>query len=69
MDMSQRPAGFAGRVEAAAPTEEPVAEAQTEEPTAEASAPETPAAEGTPAPRTRRRRAASTEPTEETTEE
>jgi large subunit ribosomal protein L21 len=59
MDMSARPAGFAGRVEAEAPAEEPVAEA----PEAEAPAPEE-----TPAPRTRRRRASTTESTEESTE-
>jgi len=64
MDMSARPAGFAGRVEAAAP----VAEAPAEEPVAEAPEAEAPAPEETPAPRTRRRRASTTESTEESTE-
>ena len=78
MDMSQRPAGFSGRVDAEAPTAEaPTAEAPTAEavaespaeaPTAEAPAPEAPAAEEAPAPRTRRRRAPSSESTEEPTE-
>jgi large subunit ribosomal protein L21 len=65
MDMSARPAGFAGRVEA----EEPVAAAPAQEPVAEAS--ETPATEETPAPRTRRRArsAESTESTEENKDE
>jgi large subunit ribosomal protein L21 len=64
MDMSQRPAGFAGRVEAEAAPETPVAEAPpAEEPAAE-SAP----AEETPASRPRRRRrAAGTESNEEDT--
>ena len=68
MDMSQRPAGFAGRVEAEAAAA-PVAEAPLDEPTAEAPETEAPVTEETPAPRTRRRRAAASEPSEEATEE
>jgi large subunit ribosomal protein L21 len=67
-----RPSGFAGRVEpetpvAAAPAEEPTAEVATE-PAAEVPETEATAAEETPRPR-RRRRAADTESTEETTSE
>ena len=74
MDMSARPAGFAGRVEAEAPATEPVAEAPAEtavaeEPVAETPETEAPAVEETPAPRTRRRRAAPAESTEETKDE
>ena len=67
MDMTARPAGFAGRVESSAPAAEPVAEAPAEEPVAEA---ETPEVEETTAPRTRRRRASteSTETSEEASE-
>ena len=77
LDLSTRPAGFAGRIEAEAPAAEPVAEAPSEEsvaeapaeePVAEAPEAEAPAPEETPAPRTRRRRASTTESTEESTE-
>jgi large subunit ribosomal protein L21 len=68
MDMSARPAGFAGRVEAEAPAEEPLAQAPAEEPVAGTEA-EAPAAEEAPAPRTRRRRAAASEPAEEDKDE
>ncbi len=56
VEMPERPAGFAGRVEA----EAPVAAAPAEEPVAEATEVEAPEAstEASPAPRTRRRRAA-----------
>ena len=63
MDMSARPAGFAGRVE----TEAPAAAAPAEEPAAEAPEAEAAASEETPAPRPRRRRIATTESTEEKT--
>ena len=70
MDMSQRPAGFAGRVDAEAAAEEPVAEASAEELTAEAPEAEATATEETPAPRPRRRRrTADSEPEEETKDE